>query len=100
MTSKLKTNQIQQAITAHQEGKLDEAEILYRKILEIEPFHLDTNHNLGLLMMRENIKKNALPLLKIAFEGNPKIEQYFFSYINALISTNELTEAETIIKKL
>ena len=35
MTSKLKTNQIQQAITAHQEGKLEEAEIFYRKILRL-----------------------------------------------------------------
>ena len=49
MTSKLKTNQIQQAITAHQEGKLEEAEILYRKILEIEPKHPDVNNNLGVL---------------------------------------------------
>ena len=50
MTSKLKTNQLQQAITAHQEGKLDEAERLYQEILEIEPTNLVINNNLGVLL--------------------------------------------------
>ena len=30
-------NPLSQAITAHQQGKLDEAEHLYREILKIEP---------------------------------------------------------------
>jgi tetratricopeptide (TPR) repeat protein len=41
---------IQQAITTHQEGKLEEAEQLYRSLLETDPTNLDANNNLGVLL--------------------------------------------------
>ena len=40
---------LQQGIAAHQEGKLQDAERLYRAILQAQPKHPDANHNLGLL---------------------------------------------------
>jgi len=40
---------IQQAVTAHQEGKLDEAEGLYLSLLKIDPKDLDAHNNLGVL---------------------------------------------------
>ena len=55
MAKKLNTKQtLQQAITAHQDGKLDEAEALYRHILEVHPKHPDANHNLGVLIVSVN----------------------------------------------
>ena len=41
---------IQQATTAYQEGKLEEAERLYRSLLEANPNNLDANNNLGVLL--------------------------------------------------
>ena len=41
---------LQQAAVAHQQGKLDEAERLYRDILKTEPKHPETTHNLGILI--------------------------------------------------
>ena len=50
---KLTTDQIlQKAVTAHKEGKLEEAEHLYREILKIDPTQLDTHNNLGVLLYR------------------------------------------------
>ena len=44
-------NQIlQQAINNHQEGRLEEAEKLYLKILKIQPTHPDANNNMGVLL--------------------------------------------------
>ena len=44
-------NQIlQQAINNHQEGRLEEAEKLYLKILKIQPTHLDVTNNMGVLL--------------------------------------------------
>ena len=40
---------IQQAITAHQEGKFEEAEQLYRSILESQPTNFIVRNNLGVL---------------------------------------------------
>ena len=71
MTSKLKTNQIQQAITAHQEGKLNEAERLYEEILEIEPKHPDVNNNLGVLQHSLSRLDEAETNFKKALELKP-----------------------------
>lgn len=40
---------LQQGVAAHKEGKLQEAEKLYRAILGSQPQHPDANHNLGVL---------------------------------------------------
>ena len=55
---------LQQGVTAHREGKVQEAEGLYRAILQSEPSHPDANHNLGLLAVAMNKADVALPLLK------------------------------------
>jgi Tfp pilus assembly protein PilF len=65
-----------QGVTAHKEGKLKEAERLYRAILESQPKHADANHNLGVLAVSVNKADTALPLFKTALEANPKIEQF------------------------
>ena len=92
-------NPLSQAITAHQHGKLDEAEHLYREILKIEPKHPATNHNLGILINSLNKTTDALELFKIAAEENPNIEQYWISYFTALIKENKLDVAEVVCKK-
>ena len=87
-------NQIlQQAITAHQESKIEEAEKLYKKILEIQPTHVDANHNLGLLKISQNKSAEAISLLKTAVETNPSIEQFWVSYTTALINEKQFEEA-------
>ena len=51
-------NLLQQAITAHKEDKLKEAEHLYRTILKTQPNHPNANHNLGVLAVSiSKIKK-------------------------------------------
>tara|TARA_Y100000766_G_C18639902_1_gene475022 strand:+ start:532 stop:702 length:171 start_codon:yes stop_codon:yes gene_type:complete len=40
---------LQQGIAAHKAGKLQEAENLYRVILQTDPKNPDANHNLGIL---------------------------------------------------
>ena len=40
---------LQQGIAAHKEGKLQDAERLYRAILQSQPGQPDASHNLGVL---------------------------------------------------
>ena len=42
---------LQQGIASHKEGKLQDAERLYRAILKSQPNHPDANHNLGVLVV-------------------------------------------------
>ena len=53
---------LQQGVAAHREGKLQEAERLYRAILQSQPLHPDANHNLGSLAVSLSKAEAALPL--------------------------------------
>ena len=88
---------LQQGIAAHKEGKLQDAERLYRAILQSQPLHPDANHNLGVLAVSVNKAEAALPLLKTALEANPKIEQFWLSYIDALIKTGKVDDARQVL---
>ena len=76
---------LQQGVAAHNAGNPKEAERLYRAILEVQPKHPDANHNLGLIAISVNQIEAALPLFKTALNVNPNIEQFWLSYIDALI---------------
>ena len=88
---------LQQGVTAHKEGKLEEAERLYRAILQSQPAHPDANHNLGVISVSVNKPHVALPLFKTALEANPKIEQFWLSYINALIEDEQYGHAKQTV---
>ena len=90
---------LQRGVAAHKEGKLQEAERLYRAILQSQPLHSDANHNLGVLAVSVNKAVAALPLFKTALESNPKIEQFWFSYIDALISEKRFDNAKQVIQQ-
>ena len=88
---------LQQGIAAHKKGKLQEAERLYRAILQSQPLHPDANHNLGVLVVSVNKAEAALPLFKTALEANPKMEQFWLSYIDALIKTEKVDDARRVL---
>jgi tetratricopeptide (TPR) repeat protein len=90
---------MQQGVAAHKEGKLQDAERLYRAILQSQPAHPDANHNLGVLAVSVNKADAALPLFKTALEANPKIEQFWLSYIDALIREKQFDHAKQVIEQ-
>ena len=88
-----------QGVAAHKEGKLQEAERLYRSILLTQPSHPDANHNLGALAVSLNKADTALPLFKTALEANPTVEQFWLSYISALIKQREFETAKLVLEQ-
>ena len=90
---------LQQGVAAHKEGKLEEAERLYRAILQSQPLHPDANHNLGVLAVSVNKAEAALPLFKIALEADPKTEQFWLSYIDALIKEKQFGNANQALEQ-
>jgi tetratricopeptide (TPR) repeat protein len=90
---------LQQGVAAHNAGNLQEAERLYRTILQVQPKHPDANHNLGLIAVSMNQSGVALPLFKSAIDVKPNIEQFWLSYIEALIAERQFENAKRAIKK-
>ena len=90
---------LQQGVAAHKEGKLQDAERLYRAILQSQLNHPDANHNLGVLAVSVNRADAALPLFKVALEANPEIEQFWLSYIDALIKEKQFDNAKQILEQ-
>ena len=88
---------LQQGVAAHKGGKLQEAERLYRAILQSQPTHPDANHNLGVLAVSVNKTQAALPLLKTALDANPNHRQFWLSYIDALIKGKQFDNAKEVI---
>jgi tetratricopeptide (TPR) repeat protein len=87
------------ALEAHKEGKLQDAEALYRAILQTQPKHPDANHNLGVIAVSLNQAEAALPLFKTALEANPNQGQFWLSYVDALIKTNQLEIAKSVLEQ-
>ena len=90
---------LQQGVAAHNEGKLQDAERLYRAILQSQPTHPDANHNLGVLAVSVNEAEAALPLFKTALEANPNREQFWLSYIDALIKEEQFDNAKQVLEQ-
>ena len=88
---------LQQAVAAHREGKLQDAEHLYRAILRSQPNHSDANHNLGVLALAMGKPLEALPLFELALNANPAIDQFWLSYIDALINIKRCGEAKQVM---
>ena len=88
---------LQQGVEAHKEGKLQDAERLYRVILQAQPNHPDANHNLGLLAVAVGKPLEAIPLFKQAVKANPQIEQFWLSYVGALVKLERFDEAERVL---
>jgi tetratricopeptide (TPR) repeat protein len=83
----------------HKEGNLEEAQRLYRAVLDADPSHPDANHNLGLLAIAANRADVALPLFKRALGGNSSVVQFWLSYIDALITQKQFQNARIVLEE-
>ena len=89
---------LQQGVAAHKEGKLQDAEGWYRAILRAQPNHPEANHNLGLLALAVGKPLDSVPLFRLAVETNPKKEQFWLSYIDALLKVEHFNDAEQALR--
>ena len=63
---------LQQAISLHQQGRLADAEQLYRQILARQPAHFDALHLLGVVRMQQGRGLEALELIEKALKVDPR----------------------------
>ena len=90
---------LQKGIEAHKAGKVQEADRYYTAILKADPKHPDANHNMGVLAVGLGKVEIALPFFKTALDTNPNIDQFWLSYIDALIKLDRLSEAKEVFER-
>ena len=90
---------LQLAIENHKTGNLETAEGLYLAILQAQPKHPDANHNLGILRVSLHKLELALPLFKNALEANQSQGQYWISYVDTLIKTDQIDIAKRLLEQ-
>ncbi len=86
-------------VEAHKAGKLEEADRYYTAILKAQPKHPDANHNMGVLAVGLGKVQEALPFFRTALDSNPNIEQFWLSYIDALINEQKFDNAKQVIEQ-
>jgi tetratricopeptide (TPR) repeat protein len=88
---------LQKAVEAHKAGQVQEASHLYTAILQAQPKNPDANHNMGVLAVGVGKFQEALPFFKTALEVNPSMDQYWLSYIDALIKLDRIVDAKSVL---
>jgi predicted O-linked N-acetylglucosamine transferase (SPINDLY family) len=74
---------IQDAIAFHRQGKLGQAEAIYRQILGISPLNADALHLLGVIANQTGHHQAAIDLIGQALEINPNDASYHSNRGNA-----------------
>lgn len=89
----------QQALSAHQQGRFDEAENIYRQILETAPEHPDVLNLLGLIAQAKGVHNQAVELFYRAIKKAPKHAPFYFNLGISLSALGKNIEALDNLQK-
>ena len=64
-------NEVKRGLYYHQNGKINEAEEIYKKILRIFPLYADALHLLGVIANQKGENDTAISLIEKAIQINP-----------------------------
>jgi tetratricopeptide (TPR) repeat protein len=84
---------LQTAIRHHQEGRLDQAEALYRGLLRANPVHADALHLLGVISHQRGRHREAVELIERALALHPGTATYHVNLAGAYRAAGDLTQA-------
>ena len=81
------------AVQQHQEGRLSEAESLYRQIIGAQPGHADAFHMLGIVLSQLGRKAEAIEAFGYAISLNPNAPDYRANLAAALAAQEQFDAA-------
>jgi protein O-GlcNAc transferase len=86
-------SEFEKAFALHQQGMLDDAEVIYRSVLQVQPAHADTLHFLGVALAQRQNLSEAATLIRRAIEANPANAAAYSNYGNVLKGLKRNEEA-------
>ncbi len=84
---------IHQAVRHHQQGRLDEAALLYQAVLAVQPGHPDALHLLGVVAHQRGDHAQAVELIGRAIAGNPGNAMYHANLAEAYRALGRFDQA-------
>ena len=88
-----------QALKRQNEGQLDQAEVLYRKVLEIAPYHLASLNNLGVIYMQQNKYGEAINCFNNALDKQSDYVDAFYNLACLYARKNDTKNSMRFLKK-
>jgi tetratricopeptide (TPR) repeat protein len=82
-----------QGLALHQDGRLTDAELIYRKILALQPDHFDSLHFLGVMAHQRGNHAKAVDQISRALKRDPKNAFALSNRGNALLALRRLDGA-------
>ncbi len=89
----------QNAIQLHRQGRLDQAELIYRQILDETPDHADAIHLLGVIAHQRGQFGRAVTLMKKAIELVPDAGTYYCNLAEACRMNGDVSGALEAARK-
>ncbi|MEI6706792.1 MAG: tetratricopeptide repeat protein [Methylococcales bacterium] len=93
-------DKFQQALSLHQQGQLEQAELLYQEILHTEPQHVDALHFLGVLKNQNGQPQLAVDLIQQSLTINANNAGAYSNLGMALQTLNRFDEALICYEKV
>ncbi len=84
---------IQLALQHHQEGRLPQAEVIYRQVLQVDPGNSDALHLLGVVCFQAGKYEIAIEFISKAINANTAEPLYYNNIGEAYRALNRLDEA-------
>jgi protein O-GlcNAc transferase len=91
---------VQQALGLHRQGRLSEAEALYRSVLARRPEHFEASYLLGTLKLQQGQALQALPLIETAVKIKPFAPEALTSLGAVLAGLGRAAEALKAYERL
>ncbi len=90
---------LQTAMAQHQAGNLQQAETLYKQVLQTAPNQPDALHLLGLIAKQKGDLKTAVQLMRKALNFNPNYVEAYVNLGTTLQAQDNLSEAADCYRK-
>ena len=78
-------------------GRLEQAEALYRAVLELQPDHAEAHYHLALLERGAGRMQDAIAHHDAALQGAPQEEGYWLGYLDALLEARQFASAAELL---
>ncbi|NNG22582.1 O-linked N-acetylglucosamine transferase, SPINDLY family protein [Telluria aromaticivorans] len=88
---------MQAALREAEVGQLQQADALYRAVLELQPGHPGAHFGLGSIELQAGRLLGSLPHFASALQGDPGEERYWLTYIDALMQARQFATARELI---
>jgi tetratricopeptide (TPR) repeat protein len=88
-----------QALKRQNEGQLEQAEALYKKVLEIDPHHLASLNNLGVIFMQQNRHREAIAIFTEALDKQSNYVDAHYNLACLYARKNDTKNSMHFLKK-